>query len=541
MRKFVIFADNLRCMKKLSTPKNINTTHIAILGAVFAAVFAYIFNPALDLGGDNCVYYMYATSIAEGKGYTDLSSINQPPGSTFPPGYPLLMAPLRFITDSIVAQKILNGIFLYIAAIFIYLFIRRNKLSVALAMTAAVVMLLNYRVLEFATIMMSEMSYLMFSAIILWLVVRFDERDGHDGDVKKWWKNPHFWLLVICAGFAYQIRTQGIAIVVAVAVWMLVSRKWLQTLGFIAGFALTTLPWTIRNHVVGLGANRYLDQIFMVNQWRPEEGYISVPDLVIRGFATLKMLVTKAILGTVIPYLNVDYNAPATPGEWLAGLLMLAIIFYGFWQFRRYFWLLASYTVAVLGIICLWSAPSGNRYIVTLVPILETGIVVGVYTLIVVWTRKFLKVKKVFSPLLLLIPAVLIAAGPLKKLSERSAAGVPPAYENYFKVAKYVHDKLPPNTVVCSRKASLFYVYSQVYGCNYKYTEDDAELIKGLIDSKADYVVLEQLGYSSTHRYLYPAIMKNQELFLPVFQLQNPDTYLLKFDREGAIQKFGTE
>lgn len=527
-------------MKELYTSKNVSLIHIAILGAVFAAVFAYIFNSALDLNGDNCSYYMYATSMAGGRGYTDLININQPPGSAFPPGYPLLMTPLRFVTDSIIAQKILNGIFLYIAAIFLYLFVRRNRFSAALAMAAAVVVLLNYRVLGFATIMMSEMSYLMLSAIILWLVVRFDERD--DGDVHvKWWKNPHFYLLVLCAGFAYQIRTQGITIVVAVGVWMLFGRKWFQTLGFIVGFALTTLPWTIRNHIAGLGANRYFDQIFMVNQWRPEEGYIAIPDLIARGFATLKMLVTKAIPGTVTPYLSVDYNVPATFGEWMAGLLMLAVIFYGFRQFRRYFWLLASYTVAVLGIICLWNAPSENRYIVTLVPILEMGLVVGIYTLLAGWMKKFLGVKKAFNPLLLLIPAILIAAGPLKKLSDQSAAGLPPAYENYFNVAKYVHDKLPPQTVVCSRKSPLFHVYSQAYGCNYRYTEDDAELIRGLIDSKTDYVVLEQLGYSSTFRYLYPAIMKNQELFQPVIQLQNPDTYLLKFDREGAKQKFGIE
>jgi len=55
-----------------------------------------------------------------------------------------------------------------------------------------------------------------------------------------------------------------------------------------------------------------------------------------------------------------------------------------------------------------------------------------------------------------------------------------------------------------------------------------------MVRTKVDFVVLEQLGYSSTGRYLYPAIMKHPDLFQPVMQLQNPDTYLLAFNKEGA-------
>jgi hypothetical protein len=72
---------------------------------------------------------------------------------------------------------------------------------------------------------------------------------------------------------------------------------------------------------------------------------------------------------------------------------------------------------------------------------------------------------------------------------------------------------------------------------SYLWTEDDKALIKGLIDSKTDYVVFEQLGYSSTARYLYPAIQNNLELFPVVMYLPEPDTYLLKFEREKAITK----
>ena len=40
----------------------------SLLIIVFALVYSYIFNPKIDLNGDNCDYYMGATSIAAGHG-----------------------------------------------------------------------------------------------------------------------------------------------------------------------------------------------------------------------------------------------------------------------------------------------------------------------------------------------------------------------------------------------------------------------------------------------------------------------------------------
>ena len=96
-------------------------------------------------------------------------------------------------------------------------------------------------------------------------------------------------------------------------------------------------------------------------------------------------------------------------------------------------------------------------------------------------------------------------------------------------------------TVVCSRKPSVFYVYAGCHVCNFRYTEDDAELIRGLLTSQVDYVVLDQLGYAATGRYLYPAIQKHPELFDVVATFRFPQTVLLRFNREAAQLKFITK
>ena len=65
------------------------------LFAIFTISFSYIFDSKLNFNGDNCYYYINATSLARGNGYADMLGR---PTTNFPPGYPLLMAPLRMIT-----------------------------------------------------------------------------------------------------------------------------------------------------------------------------------------------------------------------------------------------------------------------------------------------------------------------------------------------------------------------------------------------------------------------------------------------------------
>lgn len=509
---------------------------IFTIAVVCIAVFTYTFKPTLDMNGDTSQYYIYASSLAHGEGYSELGTLGHPPANTFPPGYPLLMVPLRFVTDSIVAQKILNGFMLFGAAVLFFLFLQR-VVPQKLALTAVIVSLLNYRVLQFATIMMSETAYLLFSALAIYLLYLFDSSE----EKRNWWKNPYFYLLVLVTGYAYMIRTQGITLVAGIVVWMFFVRKWWPAAGFILGFFITTLPWSIRNRIVGLGPNRYIDQIMAVNVWQPDQGTATLGELVGRGLNTLQMLVSKAIPNTVTPYLSVDYGSASTFVEWIIGLMLLTFAVFGFRRMKRYFWFFTAYSAAVIAIICLWSAPSENRYITTLVPILEIGLVLGIYTLIEKSVRRVLRSKTSFSPLWLLVPAILLASGRLKAVAEDARRPLPPQQAGFIDAAKTVRKQLPAETVVCSRKPSVFYVYAQCHVCNFRYTEDDVRLIRGLIDSKVDYVVLDQLGYSATGRYLYPAIMKHRDLFEIAGVFRVPQTYLLRFDRKAAELKLAME
>lgn len=503
--------------------------YIIGLIVLFVIVFSYIFNEKIDLNGDNRAYYALATSLAEGHGYSSIIDHSYAPSNVFPPGYPILMSVLRFFTDSIFWQKVLNGLFLLGSSVLMFFFLKKNRFSSSLAFVASAAMLLNYQVLHFSTMMMSEMSFLFFSLLTLWFIGKGDEKES-------FWRNPFFYISILTAAYSYHIRTQGVALVASILLFYLFAKKWKQALIFGGGFAICALPWMVRNNLLNLGQSRYLSQIVMENTWRPENGTLDISGIISRFFDTLRMLITQAVPDSILPYIASDYGKTSLT-EWCIAILLCMIILTGFWQIRKYKYLFLLYTAATLGVICLFNAPSGNRYITTLLPFLEMGLVIGLYTILSAAIKRF-KIAQSLSPWLLTPLFLFFSLPRIQALHVNNSYPYPPNYQNFFKIAEEIHKQLPPETVVCSRKPELFYMYSKTTCVGYGWTDNAEELIKGLIQANTDYVILEQLGYSSTARYLYPAIQSNPELFPVIMHLNNPDTYLLKFEREKAIQKF---
>jgi hypothetical protein len=501
-----------------------NSFFIVALSVLFVVVYVYIFDEKIDLNGDNCIYYMLSTSIAQGLGYCGLEGADAVPTNVYPPGYPLLMSVVRFFSDSIVAQKVLNGLFLLASVLILFGWMKRTGKQASLACVVAASVLFNHFIMRYSTIMMSEMSYLLFSLISLFLLSRLDDK-------KPFPKDKAFYLLILSAGYAYHIRTQGISLVIAIAVHFLFRKKYLQSAGFVAGFVLVSLPWVVRNRLLGLSTDRYLSRVLSSGEGM--DGGSRFISFVEQGFSTLKMLLAKAIPDSVIPFFHVDYNAPVTGWEWLIGIVLLFMIGAGFWQFKRYRMFLFSYLAGSLAIICLWVQPSQNRYIVTMIPLLQMGIMVGLYmSLCFVANKTSLRWK--ISPWVLSLLFVFSFAH-LEEIRETAQHPFPPNYRNYFYIAETFKKQHQTGSTVCSRKPELFRVVAGTPACGYIHSDNHADVIKDMVEKNVDYVILEQLGYRSTYQYLYPAIEAYQDLFRVVMHLQNPDTYLLKFDREKAI------
>ena len=514
----------------------------AVLALVWAVLAAKTFNPKPDLNGDNINYYIYASSMATGHGYADLSNPEMKPTSNFPPGYPLLMLPIRVVTESIVAQKWLNELFVLGGIILMFFLLLHLGLRWDISLVAAAAGLFCPRLWHFSTMMMSEASFFFTSMLVFYCLARYLSATE---EKQAWWedlKSPWLWVAIVTLVLNYHIRTQGLALVAGVGLLLLVRRRWLGLGTTVVGFVLGCLPYMIRNRVLGLNGNRYMDTIMLSNPFQPDAGTLTLTEVIARFFQTLKMLIFNAIPNTIFPYLDVNCDQPEySVWIYLVGALVLALILIGFWRMGKMTWGLIGYLGATLGLISIFSTPSGNRYITSILPILAAGLICGIWQIAEWALRK--REKWLFPGVAIVLCLLFIASGEgIKSEIQQSKQKYPVPYVQFFSIAKQMKKKVPAGTVVCSRKPQMFWMESRLPGVQYKYTKDAKELIADLVEKKVDYVVLDALGYSSTYLYLFPAVQQYAYLFPEVIvHYENTHTYLVRFDRERAAQELSNE
>ena len=508
---------------------------IAIVVAVFFAVYNYAFDSKLDLNGDNAQYIMLARNIADGFGYSQVSLGVISPASHFPPGYPSILSIFMLLgIQSLAFFKVLNGIFLLVSLLLLGYVVYKLTQNQILGFVVAFIPIFSPHLQHFSNIVMSEMSYLFFTVLSFFALYKYDKIGE-----KRFWKSAWFYVAIIAAVAAYYIRTVGASCIFALLVFFLFRKEWKATLASAAGVVLLFLPWSIRNYVYGI-ESRYFGTIMTVNPWRPEEGTISsVEEMWTKMLKNFDETVIKGFKEGLFPFLQIDYGTDSSFVAIVVGLLLLSVVFYGAWRIKPLRWYLLAFLLANIGLFMLWHGGNGIRYVVPVLPVIFLCFYVGIYALLELLAKYISKQKAwlKYIPFVFLL-IILKMVTPLKMQAEMAKMPYPSAYKNYFSVAEKVNGKNFRGSVVCCRKPDLFAFYApNVYATNYKYTQNTYELIVDLVKKNVDYVVLEQLGFSSTARYLYPAIVDHAELFSVVYQRRNPDTFLLEFDKKKATEK----
>lgn len=516
----------------------------ALLAIVWFVLASKTFNPKPDLNGDNFCYYIYATSVATGHGYSDLSTPTMSPTSSFPPGYPLLMTPLRLITDSVKAQKWLNELFVLGGVLLIFFTLLRLGLRWDLSLAAAAAGLFCPRLWHFSTMMMSEASFFFTSALVFYLLARLFEQEAQaewKNRFSAWVKTPWLWAMIVVLVYTYHIRTQGLALVAGVLLLFLCRGRWMPTLITAVGFVVGCLPYMLRNKLLGLNGNRYMDTIMLSNPFQPDAGTLTLPEVIQRFFQTLKMLVFNAIPNTIFPYLNVNPDQPEySLSIYLIGLAVMALILMGFWSMGKLRWGMIGYLLGTLGLISIFSTPSGNRYITSVLPFLAAGLLCGIWQL-AEWVLHKHKNWLFQGSALVLCLLFIGAKDGLAAEIQQSKQKYPLPYVQFFNLGKQLKKVAPADAVVCSRKPQMFWKESGLAGVNYKYTKDARELVLDLAQKNVDFVVVDALGYSSTYLYLIPAIQQLPQYFPQVVaHYENTHTYLFRFDKTRVLRELSS-
>jgi hypothetical protein len=492
---------------------------ILLLAFIFS--YSYIYDKKVDQGGDSASYYMLGKAIAQGNGYSVISSVSKAPANHYPPGYPAIVgAVIKIFSDKMSTVILANGIMFLISVILLFELFILLTANMNMAFVSALLLLVNYHLLRYSTMMMSEIPFTLFSALALILFIKNME------DERPFYKSPYFYSAVIMLTWSYYIRSAGIALIGGIILYLLFSKKWSLIAVYTAGFVALALPWFIRGQK--LGGNPYIKALTLVNYYKPDEGYMDFTALTTRFFNNVSRYFTKEIRDGLFPTsIELDYQKEATGSDWFFGIIILALVFYGLFNLPKYRWIILGYVAASFGIFFLWpDVWYGTRFELPVIPFLLLGILYGLWELVYLISLK-LKLNLRINPLwfalaiLIFIPGVKRAHTEAKKKYEAN-------FNDYFEIAKWMKENVKEDAVVACRKPDLFYLFSGKYVCNYKYTEDDKDLLEDLKKKNVNYVVVENLGFGSTGRYLVPAIRKNERNFKIVQQL--PEAYLFKFE-----------
>jgi len=503
--------------------------YVLILLFTFFKVYNDVFDKKINLGGDTASYYILGQSIASGEGFTSIHTKEKLSHKHFPPGYPLIIAAAsKVFSNEILFIKKLNGFFLFLSIVFLFLLIYKITSNYHIPFVTSLFVILNFQILSYSVIMMSEIPYLFFSTFSLWLFLKIDLNTP----VQKNWK---FFVLIIIIAFSYHIRSLGIALFVGVAGYLLIIRNWKYFSTLVIGFAILSLPWFLRNYY--LGGNSYTKQLFLKNPYRPELGQMEFFDWFNRIWINFERYTAREIPGGILDFIEVtDHASSETLLEWIIGIVCISIMIFGLLKLKRSVRIILFYIVAYFVILLLWpDVWYGVRFLLPLVPLLTFLLVNGLYELILLADTKVLKIKKkaiipIIFVILSLFAAKLYGDKSVWKLERKSKAIFNTSYKNYFLTAKWIRENASDTAVICCRKGQLFYIYSNKFVTSYKNTLDFEEQVEYLKSKETTYVVLDNLGYSSTQRYLHPLIKRYPNKFKEVLYLKDPDTYLLEFN-----------
>jgi hypothetical protein len=486
---------------------------LIIIGIGFLFTYTYTFDSKLALLGDNASYYTLGKALAQGEGYVNISKISKSPNNHYPPGYPVIISAVLIFSDSIVAVKLLNGLFFLGSLLLVFILISKLTKNYITAFVVSMLAVFNSHLLFYSSLMMSEIPYMFFSLLAIYLFTKIEFESA-------FWKDKFFIGTVLSMIIAYYIRSLGVALLAGFCLHLLLQKKWKAMGAFILTFIIGFLPWFIRGQK--LGGTSYINQLKMINPYNPGLGQANFGDFVDRTINNFSRYFSREIPDAIFTF-GPAYNEPIKGSEWFFGFIILALIGYGIYQLKEYRLVILGYLLGTFGILMIWpDVWIGVRFIVPIISILVVALICGFVALLGKITTHSVTQ---YIP----IVAILFTIGSVIDLHNTAKAPYPPAWQRYFEVAEWLK-KNEKEVVVSCGKPSLFYTYADNYTMRYKFTQDAEKLIDNLEKQQVDYVVIDQV-YGNTFQYLLPAVRQYPDRFQQVLHLKNPDTYLLKFKK----------
>lgn len=191
---------------------------------------------------DDAWYVNTATALARNLGYVRIWTPDLRPETFLPIGYPLILSVIRRVFPHSFEPMLILSLAAFVGGLIFFIAFYRKRFNKALSWFAVLLLSVHVGLLGISTTAMAESSYILLSVVALVLVERDDFSDKSHRQVL---------LLTLTVTAAYFVRSWGIALVIAVLIYLLKRKCWLAA-GFIGVFFVISYTlWSFRNVELG--------------------------------------------------------------------------------------------------------------------------------------------------------------------------------------------------------------------------------------------------------------------------------------------------
>lgn len=516
--------------------------HILLL-AIICVVFAYnyksVFDPKLDINGDNINYFLLAKALTEGDGYVDMFSPNLTPHTHFPPGYPIFMSLfMRVFPDNVLAMKILNGLLFLLATLLLFRIVRKtteNNIWIAFATCLLVVM--HSELLRWSVIMMSEMLYIVISFGIILLCLDLEVGKIFTKGKKDPWQICRLVILCLLVVFSYLVRTMGISVVLAASLAFAVTalktllkkdKTWMRQAAVVVLIMISLFGahcgWSLRNNRVSPGYKSDYSATFLYTKDKERMTPALWKE---RLQSNLSVYVGCWIPNSLVnPYNVIDFGKEPKPTTktTVAGIVLILLMAFGIAHLKKGKVLILSYILITFAVLMLYQEQySGVRYFVPIIPLIIFSSVNGLWSLFSTLSFAVLKKKIVAPPCVALALAIVLLVPPYCKGREHyirfakydtyQEMNPDAGFTHYIQAAEWLKKNVGHEAVIACRKPEVMYMYSGYrHAVRFPLRGDEESVIRFFRDSGANCVVLDTW---SSHAYstIFPVMKKVPNAF----------------------------
>lgn len=404
----------------------------------------------IHTGLDDARYVMLARALRSGS-YVDLTRVDRPPESLYPPGYPALLAAAGAVGGERLTVFAALGVALSAATLaLVFLTVRRVWSAPAAVLTLAV-LAVNPWLVEYAGFIASETAFVFWVVLTLYLLVQARER-------------PSGWLLwgaAVAATIAALTRSAGVVLPMAVVGHWLLERRWKPAVALALASGLLVGGWQWFSLRAAAAHEVNMSYRADITTGYPEAG--ARPPSALRRVAANARHYAIVNIPAVAPLPNRAGTRLDNAAGAVVMLTLLAAGTVAAWRRARPALLFAGLYIALL----LWWPYNITRFAIPLIPLAVPVALAGVVLLAGRFGRR------TWAAALALVSGVLIGTGAWLSLTlvrERGCGTgrepMPPAHcltrvdADYFAALAFLATRVPVTEPLLARLGATVYWYT---------------------------------------------------------------------------------